>query len=162
MELSSEPTNLVEEAREIAELFEAKAEETGIALQVEVSSKPLWALADRGALRIVLQNLVSNALKYTERGGTVWVRARKARDAALLEVEDTGIGMSPEKVESLFDPFRQESEGVDRKYEGSGLGLAVAREATHRMKGTIEVETEKGVGSCFTVQLPCTDAPTAA
>jgi Signal transduction histidine kinase len=74
-----------------------------------------------------------------------------------VEVEDTGIGMDPAAMEDLFDPFRQESEGISRDYEGTGLGLAVTRKALQQMEGTIEVETEKGEGTCITVQLPRAD-----
>ena len=72
----------------------------------------------------------------------------------LIEVEDSGIGMEPDVAEGLFEPFRQESEGVSREYEGTGLGLAVTREAVEQMGGSVEVETEKGEGSCFTARLP--------
>ena len=102
---------------------------------------------------------MSNALKYTEAGGTVSVRTRADDDCAVLEVEDTGIGMDPAQTETLFEPFRQESEGVGREYEGTGLGLAVTKEAVEQMSGSIDVETEKGGGSRFTVRLPRAGAP---
>ena len=112
---------------------------------------PAWA--DAGGVQIVLRNLVSNAIKYTEEG-EVQVRAYQTNDEVVLEVEDTGIGMDPSRAEDLFEPFRQASEGVSREYEGTGLGLAVTKQAAKQMGGTIEVETEKGEGSRFTVQLP--------
>ena len=96
---------------------------------------------------------MSNAIKYTEPGGQIWVRVRTERDAAVLEVEDTGIGMDPETVLELFEAFKQASEGLGREYEGSGLGLAVTKEAVEQMDGAIDVETEKEVGSRFTVRL---------
>jgi signal transduction histidine kinase len=71
-----------------------------------------------------------------------------------LEVEDTGIGMDPGGVETLFDPFRQESEGLGREYEGTGLGLTVTKKAVDQMGGSIDMETEKGEGSRCTVRLP--------
>nr|WP_272505830.1 HAMP domain-containing sensor histidine kinase [Salinibacter ruber] len=74
--------------------------------------------------------------------------------AAVLEVEDTGIGMEPEEVEAMFEPFRQESEGLSREYEGTGLGLTVAQRAAEQMGGSIEVDTEKGEGSRFVARLP--------
>lgn len=76
---------------------------------------------------------------------------------ALLEVEDTGIGMDPDKTDELFEAFTQESEGLAREYEGTGLGLAVCRRAVDEMGGSIAVETQKGHGSCFTVRLPRAD-----
>ncbi len=77
--------------------------------------------------------------------------------AAVLEVEDTGIGMEPEEVEAMFEPFRQESEGLSREYEGTGLGLTVAQRAAEQMGGSIEVDTEKGEGSRFVARLPGAD-----
>ncbi len=73
---------------------------------------------------------------------------------AVLEVEDTGIGMDPEVAEGLFKPFRQASEGLSREYEGTGIGLAVTKKATEEMGGSIEVDTQKGEGSRFTVRFP--------
>jgi signal transduction histidine kinase len=122
----------------------------------------------------VLRNLLSNAIKYTEKEGTVWVRTYREEDAArsenmsqsenaaVLEVEDTGIGMEPSVAEDLFEPFRQASEGFNREYEGTGVGLAVTREATEQMGGTIEVETEEGEGSRFTARFPLAGETEAA
>ncbi|WP_205522062.1 ATP-binding protein [Salinibacter ruber] len=77
-----------------------------------------------------------------------------AAAAAVLEVEDSGIGMDPEVAERLFEPFRQASEGMSREYEGTGIGLAVTKRATEEMGGSIEVDTQKGEGSRFTVRFP--------
>lgn len=154
MGLSPEPISVAEEAEEMAELFGPRAEEEGIDLHIDVSSETPWVRADPGGLRIVLRNLISNALKYTEEGGQVWVRTRPGEEGAAIEVEDTGIGMDSEEASQLFGAFRQGSEGVAREYEGSGLGLAVTKRVVDEMDGAIEVETEKGKGTCFTVRLP--------
>jgi len=154
MDLSTEPIDVAAELGDTADQFVGQATDAEIDLQVEVPSSPVRALGNRGGLRIVLQNLVSNALKYTEAGGNVWLRVYKADGHATLEVEDTGIGMDAERIEELFEPFRQASEGLDRKYEGAGLGLAVTKKAVEQMGGRIEVETEEGEGTCFVVRLP--------
>ncbi|MFB6272204.1 MAG: sensor histidine kinase, partial [Salinibacter sp.] len=120
----------------------------------EAGGDPVWARADAGGLQIALRNLLSNAIKYTGEGGTVWVRVRQAGGMAVLEVEDTGIGTDPETVQGLFEAFKQASEGIRREYEGTGLGLTVTKEVLDQMGGSIEVETEKGEGSRFTVRLP--------
>jgi len=78
----------------------------------------------------------------------------EAAAAAILEVEDSGIGMDPSVAERLFEPFRQASEGMSREYEGTGIGLAVTKKATEEMGGSIEVDTQKGEGSRFTVRFP--------
>ncbi|WP_251981386.1 PAS domain-containing sensor histidine kinase, partial [Salinibacter ruber] len=139
MELALAPLNVAEQAADTGALFEQQAEKAGIDLRVDVPSGPLWARADEGALRIVLRNLVSNAVKYTGDGGRVWIRARRAEDQAVLEVEDTGQGMDPAAVSTLFEAFKQASEGKGREYEGTGLGLAVTKQAVDQMEGTIDV-----------------------
>ncbi|MCS3695328.1 PAS domain-containing sensor histidine kinase, partial [Salinibacter ruber] len=83
--------------------------------------------------------------------------AAPAAAAAVLEVEDSGIGMDPSVAERLFEPFRQASEGMSREYEGTGIGLAVTREAVAQMGGSIEVDTQKGEGSRFTVRFPAAE-----
>jgi signal transduction histidine kinase len=153
MDLSIERVDLASRAEEGAEQFRRQAEEKNLDLQVRTETR-VWARADGGALQIVLDNLLSNALKYTEEDGTVWIRAYQEEEGAAIEVEDTGIGMEPGRAEGLFEPFRQASEGLSREYEGTGLGLAVTKKAVDQMNGSIEVDTEKGEGSRFTVRLP--------
>ncbi|MBB4062607.1 PAS domain S-box-containing protein [Salinibacter ruber] len=154
MDLSPEPACLSEQARQLARELRPQAEEKGLELQVEAGAAPVRVWADEGGLQIVIRNLLSNAIKYTGEGGRVRVRTYEEDGRAAVEVEDTGIGMDPEVAEDLFEPFRQASEGFGRKYEGTGLGLAVTSRATERMEGSIEVDTEKGEGTCFTVWLP--------
>jgi signal transduction histidine kinase len=149
MDLDPTPIDLGTVARRIGEEFGQKARSKGLDLHVE--AQEVVARADEGGVEIVLQNLLANAIKYTEEG-SVRLRTYRSDDQAILEVEDTGVGMDPGVVESLFRPFRQESEGLSRRYEGTGVGLAVTKKATERMGGDIEVETEKGKGSRFVVQ----------
>jgi len=157
MELDSQPLDLTDQIRRTAEELRPKAEGKEIELQVQAADPPVHARADQGGVQIVVQNLLSNAIKYTGNGGDVYVRIYREEEAAVLEVEDTGIGMEPEMSEELFEPFRQESEGMAREYEGSGVGLAVTRRATEAMDGSVAVDTEKGEGSRFTVRLPRAD-----
>ncbi|WP_263788927.1 PAS domain S-box protein [Salinibacter grassmerensis] len=154
MELDSRPVDLADRARRTAAELRPRALDKGVCLQVESGDQPIQARADDGGVQIVVQNLISNAIKYTKTGGDVWVRTYQEDEMAVLEVEDTGIGMEPETAEELFAPFRQASEGISREYEGSGVGLAVTRRATEEMDGDVEVNTEKGEGSRFVVRLP--------
>ncbi|MCS4135455.1 ATP-binding protein [Salinibacter ruber] len=160
MGLETEPVDLVTKARRAAEELRPQATEKGLGLTVETGRPEVWARADAGSVQIVLQNLVSNAIKYTEEGG-VYVRVFRENGWAVLEVEDTGIGMDPALADDLFKPFRQASEGLGRAYEGSGVGLAVTQKATEEMGGQVDVETEAGAGSCFTVRLPKATSPEA-
>ncbi|WP_259097786.1 PAS domain-containing protein [Salinibacter ruber] len=153
MNLDLKPVDLAAEAEEVARELRPRAEKNGIDLKAETGDGPVWARADAGGLQIALRNLLSNAIKYTEEG-EVRVRARRAENMAAVEVEDTGIGMDSETAQELFEAFKQASEGVGREYEGTGLGLTVTKEVLDQMGGSIEVETEKGEGSRFTVRLP--------
>jgi len=152
MDLDAEPVALDDHARRAAEEYRSDARANEIDLQLETTRAQ--ALADVDGVRIVLENLLDNAIKYTGEGGTVRVRTYREPEWAVLEVEDTGAGMEPEMVDQLFEPFRQASTGLSREYEGTGIGLAVTKKAAEAMGGSIEVETEDGRGSRFLARLP--------
>ncbi len=156
--LSEEPVDLSAEAQSIVDELQSAADEKDIALSVDTGEGAVWARADTGGVGLIARNLVKNAIKYTDDGGTVQVRVHAEDDAAVIEVEDTGIGIDEAVAAQIFEPFRQESEGFGREYEGVGLGLSIAKEAVDQMDGTIEVESEKGEGSRFIVRLPGTEA----
>jgi GAF domain-containing protein len=113
--------------------------------------------ADQMRLRQAMLNLMSNANKFTERG-TITVDARQGqengRDWITIAVADTGIGMTPEQMDKLFQEFSQADASTTRKYGGTGLGLAISRRFCQMMGGDITVESEPGRGSTFTIQLP--------
>jgi len=154
VELSLGPVDLAAEAKEMAEEFQMQAEEAGTELRVETPEEPPKARADETILQVALRNLVQNAIKYTEAGEEVELRVREGEEAVVVEVEDTGIGISEESLPHVFEAFEQESKGLSREYEGSGLGLAITKEAVAQMGGTVEVKSIKGEGACFTVFLP--------
>jgi signal transduction histidine kinase len=111
---------------------------------------------DEGALKRIVTNLAENAIKFTPTGGAVEVRVRDDGADAVLEVADTGVGIDAEFLPDIFNAFEQEEGGIDREHEGSGLGLAITKRLTEALGGTIDVESEKGEGTCFTVRLPRT------
>jgi PAS domain S-box-containing protein len=129
------------------------AAEKNLTVTTHTPESPVRGHWNEDALHRICRNLLENAIKFTPEGGCIDVRVRQDQDA-VLEVEDTGIGMDPTQVSNLFEAFKQESEGMDREYEGSGLGLSIVKRLTEEMGGTIDVETEKGDGTCFTVRLP--------
>lgn len=104
-------------------------------------------------LQRVLENLLSNALKFTPEGGTITVRLMHEGEQVVLQVEDTGIGIPEEALGRIFERFYQVAD-VGRKYGGSGLGLALVKEVVQAHHGTVEVESAVGRGTCFTVRLP--------
>jgi signal transduction histidine kinase/CheY-like chemotaxis protein len=110
-------------------------------------------VGDPTRLRQILQNLVANAIKFTE-SGAVSVTATYQADKLHLSVRDTGIGIPADKIDSLFEKFRQADESTTRRFGGTGLGLSICRELTLAMGGDIKVESEEGVGTCFVVALP--------
>ena len=154
MDLARETVDVAEELSDAAALFEMEAEEVGLALAVETPDTSLWGRANPDGLQIVLKNLLSNAVKFTGSGGRIEARAWVEDKAVIAQVEDTGIGMAPDQVGELFEAFEQASEGVGREYEGTGLGLTVAKEVLDQMGGAIEVDTERDEGTCCTVRLP--------
>ncbi len=164
IDLRLRPVDLTTEADEMVEMYEQEADADGITLQSDTPDAPVHVRANQGALRRVQRNLLTNALKYTEDGGTVHVRVRSGPEAGILEVDDTGIGMDPDEVDDLFSPFQQAASSPSQSYDGSGLGLAVVQRLVDRMDGTIDVATAKGEGTTFTIQLPHAEssAPGAA
>ena len=117
-------------------------------------------LADRRLLSQILSNIIGNALKFTNQG-FVEVRVNcavnfKGRRMLEIAVQDTGIGIDPQNIQKIFEPFKQESEGQARRFEGSGLGLSIAKKYTELLGGSIRVESQKGQGSTFFVYLPQT------
>ena len=163
--LHLESVDLVEEAEAIVTEQAERADNAGITLQLDLCEQCACML-DPGAVQRILRNLVGNAIKFTEDGGKVAVRvarvprgsdADRAEGAfthARVEVEDTGPGMSESFQESMFEAFRQESEGPRRTHKGSGLGLSITKELVELLHGDITVESELGVGTRFTIHLP--------
>src|SRR5919108_1912840 len=111
-------------------------------------------LGDRGRLSQVLDNLVSNALKFTGEGGEVCVRVFRRGGEAVVEVADNGMGIAPDEQEQLFDRFFRSTEATDRAIPGTGLGLTIAKAIVERHEGTIEVESSPGEGTTMRVRVP--------
>ncbi|CAG0972913.1 two-component system, NarL family, sensor histidine kinase BarA [Myxococcaceae bacterium] len=153
--LVREPFDPAALVREAVEVFRGRATTRGLSLEVGIGKGiPSALVGDRTRLRQVLLNLVGNAVKFTEQG-SVTVRIAPAPGIGLhLEVEDTGIGISPELRAKLFQPFVQEESPAARRFGGSGLGLAISRRLVEAMGGTIGVESPSRGGSCFLVDLP--------
>ena len=152
-------------------LYRATAAATGIALGGEFDpALPARVVGDPTRLRQVLTNLLNNAVKFTERGGHVLLRAeRLGGDAAshrlAFEVSDTGIGISEAAQRRLFEPFTQADESTTRRFGGTGLGLAISKELVALMGGTLSVRSQPGAGSTFRIELAlaaAADPPAAA
>jgi signal transduction histidine kinase len=131
----------------------------GVDLTWRSSPEGLMVLGDRDALLMVFGNLLSNAVRYTDPGGRIELRTISADAAYLIEVIDTGIGMTPEIVEHIFDDFFRAEEARSYDANGLGLGLALAHRLVVAHGGRMEVESEHGSGSTFRVILPADPGP---
>lgn len=109
---------------------------------------------DERRIRQVLINLLSNAIEFTPNGGSVIVEAKADTEVLSLSITDTGIGIAPENMSKLFKSFVQVDSSLSRRYEGTGLGLALVRRIVELHEGSVRVESELGKGSCFSVILP--------
>jgi PAS domain S-box-containing protein len=151
VETAPEKIDLADELLGTVEIFQPQATDNDITLGAEVE-EPLPVELDPTMLHRVIDNLLSNALKFTEAGGAVTLRAQHKDDMIVIDVEDTGVGIDESFLPNLFEPFAR---GADSsKIQGTGLGLAITKRLTDMMGGDIDVESEKGNGTTFTVRLP--------
>jgi PAS domain S-box-containing protein len=152
--LECAPVDLVALVRQTTDVQYAEAENKQIVLRADLPATPLLIDADEQRMIQVLTNLVSNALNYTPAGGVVTVSAKRTGSVALLSVSDTGIGIAPEHLPHIFEPFYR----VASKVDGTGLGLSIVKQIVELHKGEISVTSQFGVGSRFIVRLPLLDA----
>jgi PAS domain S-box-containing protein len=164
--------DLRETVRQTAALVEVDAHNKGLALTVRIEPHaPVFARGDESLLRQVLGNLLSNAVKFTASGAVSLSVApgpaptaagtQGAANLVAFTIEDTGIGMAPDQLVHIFEPFWQAETSGRRPHGGAGLGLAIAHRAVERMGGTIQVTSEPGRGSRFIVTLPLATVSTA-
>jgi signal transduction histidine kinase len=153
LELRREPVDLVVLARQGIERFEQVPERLPAHRLVLDSDATVSGVWDAARLDQVITNLLSNALKYSPGGGEVRLRVRDLGDQAEIAVSDEGIGITAREREQLFQPFAR-GDIARQSIGGTGLGLFITREIIDRHEGAIEVESEPGSGSTFTVRLP--------
>lgn len=160
LELKLCPVEVNEIVEQAAQLMRPLAVDKGLLLELKLGNPPL-AMAEPSRLHQVVVNLLSNAIKFTDTG---YVRVHTgSRDGMVwLAVEDTGCGIDPAFLPHLFEPFRQEREGLTQTHQGVGLGLSIARRLVELMGGQISVVSEKGRGTTFEVKLPLALPPKAA
>jgi signal transduction histidine kinase len=151
--LQLKEADVAEVAREAAVVLEPDAREKGLPLRVDVPEAGPVLLTDAGKVRQIMVNLLSNAVKYTEEG-EVRIRVRPAEAGVEIQVSDTGIGIQRKALDRIFEPFWQAEAPNTRSVGGTGLGLSVSRRLAGLLEGAIEVASEVGKGSTFTVRLP--------
>jgi CheY-like chemotaxis protein/anti-sigma regulatory factor (Ser/Thr protein kinase) len=130
--------------------------------QLTFSGKQVWIEADQARIEQIVTNLVDNALKFTPLGGTITVSVHRKGSQALLEVKDTGEGISADVLPTIFDLFIQGERSLDRSQGGLGIGLTLVRRLVALHGGTVQALSDgAGTGSTFTIQLPAISAPNA-
>ncbi len=133
----------------LEEMFRLRAESKGLSLVFEYASNmPRYVCGDEGKLRQVLINLLGNAVKFTEKGGVTLRVASKAVQSLSFEIQDTGVGITPEELNSIFDAFVQTASGREAQ-QGTGLGLAISRQYVRIMGGELTASSQAGQGSIF-------------
>ncbi|PHX40046.1 histidine kinase, partial [Pseudomonas sp. NZIPFR-PS5] len=160
LELESIPFNLADLISTSVQAFAHNAQQRGLALELQLppSMEALQVTGDPTRIRQILVNLIGNALKFTECGS---VRVEAGFSLAdphhvrfTCAVRDSGIGISPDLLESMFDAFQQADNSISRRYGGTGLGLPIARNLAERMGGSLQAQSSEGLGSVFQLQIP--------
>jgi signal transduction histidine kinase len=160
VELQKEPLDLVEVVRHAVEGTRPLIEARGHSLEVDLPGRPLPLSADLTRLEQVLSNLLRNAAKYTEPGGTIAVAAGAQGELAVVRVRDNGPGIAPELLPRVFDLFIQGEQGLDRAGAGLGIGLTLVKRLVELHGGEVEARSEGlGRGAEFIVRLPLAGAP---
>lgn len=157
IDIKLSPQNLTKLVREKLKQYHLAAKDKEIKLHISLGQSDFLVNADERMLSQVIEHLFSNAVKYTNKGEiliSMYPEFDSVNEFVVLKVKDTGIGISKENIELIFEPFRQASEGLSRSFEGVGLGLTVAKKFIELMGGTISVESNINEGSEFTIKFP--------
>jgi len=146
-----------------ADRFADQARAEGVSLSIAAEQPPWRFTSDRTLVRLILQNLIDNAIKFTPEGGTVQCLLQRDQDRVLLRVSDTGFGIPAELHDRVFERFFQvdTSRAGDAETRGTGLGLAIVKHAAERLDAQIELQSQVGRGTRVNVRLPATESPDA-
>ncbi len=153
------PLSLFHVIQSVVPLVEPQAQAKGVTLVVDPTGSECVAMGDRAKVDQILLNLLSNAVKFTKAAGRVTVQCAADEKLASIMVNDTGIGVPPDKQEAIFEPFVQLGRSLSSAHEGTGLGLAISRDLARAMNGDLSVVSKVGSGSTFTLALPRPLAP---
>jgi signal transduction histidine kinase len=154
MDYLPETVNLTEIIDDTIVLVEPMAKKKSIDLHSDINPENLEIHVDRLKFKEIMYNLLSNAIKFTPEKGKAYVHSKCVNENIHILVSDTGIGIPKEKFESIFDPFKQVDSSSNRKYGGTGLGLALVKKYVEMHGGEVWVESEVGKGSTFTFTIP--------
>ena len=153
LEITRNPFDLRGSLKKVVNLVFPMAEKKGLPIHLHMTGTLDKFMGDQRRIEQIVINLLNNAIKFTEKG-EIRVSCSLQDSKVILSVGDSGIGIKPEDVETIFKPFRQIDTGLSRKYEGTGLGLSITRKLVDMMGGEIQVKSQEGAGSTFSVILP--------
>lgn len=153
--------DLVPQTRATCQPYQEEASAKGLAMSIELPTSSIWARMPEKAYRLLVSNLISNAVKYTP-AGSVRVTLRKNGSWAVLAVQDTGIGIPPDEIGRLCTEFFRASNARASRTLGTGLGLAAVKALVEGCNGQLELQSQEGSGSTFTVRLPLCQAEAIA
>lgn len=159
IELQSIPFDVVEMMSELGNVSKLRAKNSNITLNAKVDIQHRYLIGSPTHLKQIATNIISNAIKYNVPKGKINISCQETdfdgkTSTFILCVEDTGIGMSKEFLEHLFEPFSQERNDARSRYQGTGLGMSIVKRLVDKMNGTIEVQSTKNVGSKFVIKMP--------
>ena len=155
-----QPLELAPTIDAVFRMVEPLAASKGIRLEVGECPPGIRGLGDLSKTEQILINLVSNAVAFTESGGVITMECGFTDGGVWIRVRDTGIGIPPEKLESIFEPFVQVGRSLTTAHRGTGLGLAISRDMARGMGGDLTVQSKLGEGSAFTVSMPAAEKRT--
>ena len=164
LELHCEPVDLADLIKECARLMRESAAEQGLRITITTTPLPLL-FADRLRVKQILLNLLSNAIKFTPKGGRISISAEcDPKGYVVIGVRDTGIGIAPEMIPIVFEPFRQVDSDLARRFDGTGLGLSLVKSLMELHDGEVAIESTPGEGTVVSVIFPatcCVEEPAA-
>lgn len=155
LNLSYETFNLKDTVEEIQNMFNPQTKEKGIEFVVEYNLDTIMVHSDKQRLKQIVKNLLSNSIKFVkEEQGVIKFLVSEDEEFFKIDIEDNGIGIAKEKLEKIFDRFKQEDSSTTRKFGGTGLGLSICKELCYLLKGDIKVQSEQNIKTTFSINLP--------
>ncbi len=151
--LELENIELVTVLEDIKASFESFAKEKGLSVTSEHKHPRIYFSTDPRIFNKIISNVLSNAIKYTSKG-EIKLLTDFIDGKIIIKISDTGIGISADNLSKIFEPFRQESEGFNRKYEGTGIGLTLTKKFVELLEGNLDIDSEVGKGTTVTIILP--------
>ncbi len=163
IELDFTPVSATKLCQSSLALIKQQATQKRIQIITDFSTNLPELCVDERRIRQVLINLLSNAVKFTPEGGHITLEAKQTQPCFIrIAVTDTGIGIAPEHINKLFQPFIQIDSALNRQYQGTGLGLALVKRIVELHRGHVNLTSQLGVGSCFMIDLPCAETACVA